>query len=153
MSYPYSTTIVTGSTLNSRLNELKKYKITNVFNEKYIGYGSYANDGVDFNNSVSGVSITYYIGGIKFIDTAATSATTFYFTRQGYNSPDFINTKYYKDPNESNIVSSPKINDDVFIIRQELSAFDSNYRLEFIRNLVDLTSYAGGKFFNIVNNT
>jgi len=50
-------------------------------------------------------------------------------------------------------VSNPKINDDVFIVRQELSAFDSNYKLEFIRNLVDLTSYAGGNFFNIVNNT
>jgi len=25
--------------------------------------------------------------------------------------------------------------------------------LEYIRNLVDLTTYAGGKYFNIVNNT
>jgi hypothetical protein len=34
-----------------------------------------------------------------------------------------------------------------------LSAFDQNYRLEYIQSLVDLTTYAGGNFFNIVNNT
>jgi hypothetical protein len=55
--------------------------------------------------------------------------------------------------NKENIISNPKIYNDVFIVRQEVSAFDGNYRLEYIRTLVDLTTYAGGNFFNIVNNT
>ena len=68
--------MITGTTKNSRLNELKKYKITNIFSEKYIGNGSYVNDGVDFNNSISGVTVVYYIGGIKFVDNEANSITT-----------------------------------------------------------------------------
>ena len=55
--------------------------------------------------------------------------------------------------NKENIISNPEIANDVFIDRQEISAFDQNYRLEYIGSLVDLTTYAGGGFFNIVNNT
>ena len=61
--------------------------------------------------------------------------------------------KRIKEVNKKNIISNPKINDDVFISRQQLSAFDKNYRLEYINNLSDLETYAGGNFFNIVNNT
>jgi hypothetical protein len=143
--------MITGTTKNSRLNELRKYKITNVFDEKYVGNGSYSSDGVDFNHSISGVTVVYYIGGIKFVDNVSASTTNFYYTP--INSSSFTELPYYKNPDKNYIVSNPKINDDVFIVRQELSAFDSNYKLEFIRNLVDLTSYAGGNFFNIVNNT
>ena len=49
--------------------------------------------------------------------------------------------------------SNPKIEDDVFIVRQQLSAFNDNYNLEFIENLNDLINYAGGNYFNIINNT
>jgi hypothetical protein len=163
----YSTGIMTGSTIptiisnatgatsNSRLSELKKYAVGVPFNQQYFGGGSTTNDGVDFNNSISGVSIIYYIGGIKYIDvfTGSTSGTTFSYTPLGENSPDFINVPYYKDFNKENIISYPEINNDVFINRQQLSAFDSNYKLEYINDLSDLLTYAGGKFFNIVNNT
>jgi len=147
--------VATGSTSNSRLSELKKYAINVPFSQQYFGNGSITNDGVDFNNSVSGNTVTYYIGGIKYVDiyTGSTTGTTFTYTPQGTDSPDFISTYYYQDPNKENIVSNPKINDDVFIVRQELSAFDMNYRLEYIKNLNDLLTYAGGKFFNIINNT
>jgi hypothetical protein len=145
---------VTGSS-SSRLSELRKYTITNVFTNQYFGSGSYNVDGVDYNNSISGQSVIYYLGGIKYLDvlSGVTSGTTFSFMPSGTSSPDFINMSYFKDPNKDNIISNPKINDDVFIIRQEISAFDKNYRLEYIKNLVDLETYAGGKFFNIVNNT
>lgn len=171
---------VTGSS-NSRLSELRKYVVTPIFVNQYIGGGNYNTDGVDYINTIDpSKSIIYYLGGIKYIDVFGTKTiyaldyndtdtfineinekfiivygtdTTFTFTALGTSSPDFINVPYYKDPNKENIVSYPKINDDVFIIRQELSAFDKNYRLEFIKNLVDLETYASGKFFNIVNNT
>jgi hypothetical protein len=145
--------LVTGIT-TSRLCELRKYTITNVFIDQYIGGGSFTIDGVDYSNS-NDVIIVYYLGGIKYIDVLSgdTSGTTFIFTPQGTSSLDFINVPYYKDPKKENIISNPKISNDVFIIRQELSAFDKNYRLEYIKSLVDLETYAGGNFFNIVKNT
>ena len=79
------------------------------------------------------------------------TGTTFGFIPQ--NNGNFINESYVKNPNKEKIISNPKINDDVFITRGEQSAFNKNYRLEFVGNLVDLTTYAGGKYFNIINNT
>jgi hypothetical protein len=143
--------MITGVTNNSRVAELKKYAVNVPFNQQYVGGGNWSTDGVDFTNSISGVTMTYYIGGVKYIDTISTSTTVFNYTPQ--SQANFISTPYIKNTNEENIISIPKIYDDVFIIRQELSAFDKNYRLEYIKSLVDLTTYAGGKFFNIINNT
>jgi hypothetical protein len=82
------------------------------------------------------------------------TGTTFnYIARGTSETNNFIYEAYYKHPDKSKIISQPKINDDVFIIREDLSAFDKNYKLEYITNLVELTTYAGGRFFNIVNNT
>jgi hypothetical protein len=145
--------MVTGATNNSRLIELKKYAVGVPFNQQYFGSGSFSSDGVDFSNSTEGVVVTYYLGGIKFVDNVTGGTTTFTYTPQGTSSPDFINAPYYKDPNESKIIGNPKINNDVFIIRDQQSAFDKNYKLEFIKRMVDLTTYAGGKYFNIINNT
>lgn len=147
--------IVTG-TSSSRLSELRKYVITNVFTEQYFNNGTPTNDGVDIISSIPNEKIVYYLGGIRYVDTLVdgiTTNTTYSFIAQGYNSPNFIDVPYYQNPNKENIISNPKIYDDVFIIRQELSAFDKNYRLEHIKNLIDLTTYAAGSFFNIVNNT
>jgi hypothetical protein len=147
--------IVTGSS-NSRLTELRKYTITTVFADQYVVGGSESFDGVDLFASNPSTHITYFLGGIKFVDTIdddITISTTFSFTPQGTNSPDFISAPIVKNPNKENIISNPKIYDDVFIVRQELSAFDKNYRLEYMKSLIELETYAAGNFFNIVNNT
>jgi hypothetical protein len=148
---PYNVTGVS----SSRLSELRKYSTSSVFTNQYFGSGSPTVDGVDFPNSNPLVRIVYYLGGIRYVDllTGFTSGTTYSFAGVGYNSPNFINKPLYKDPNKENIISNPKINDDVFIVRQELSAFDKNYRLEYIKNMIDLETYAGGNFFNIVKNS
>lgn len=147
--------MIVSGTSSSRLGELKKYSTNVPFNQQYVNNGSFLNDGVDYSDSVFGVKITYYLGGIKYVDifTSTGNTTTFSFTAQGTNSPDFINMPYYKDPKKENIISNPKITNDVFIIRQELPAFEKNYRLEFVKNLVDLESYAGGNYFRIVKNS
>jgi len=145
--------IVTGTTNNSRLIELRKYTITDVFEEQYHDNGSWTNNGVDFPNSVSGISVVYYINAIRYIDETLDGVTTTYFNLTPINDPNFINVPYFKNPNKSKIISNPKIFDDVFIDRSDLSALDKNYRLEYIRNLIDLTTYAGGNYFNIKNNT
>ena len=147
--------IVTG-TSTSRLYELRKYTITTVFADQYIGGGDINTDGVDYTESVEDESIVYYLGGIMYIDTivdGVTILTTYSFTALGTSSPDFINAPIYKDPKKENIISNPKIDDDVFIVRQELPVFEKNYRLEYINNLNDLLTYAGGNYYNIINNT
>lgn len=153
-----STTILpaSGSTSITRLPELRKYTVTNVFSKQYVTGGTVNSDGVDVSVSNTGSSVTYYLGGIKYVDVytgTSSGLTFFYYTPQGINTTSFVNVPYYKNPNKENIISQPKIDNDVFIVRQTLSAFDGNYRLEYIKNLSDLTTYAGGNFFKIVNNT
>lgn len=147
--------VVTGE-CTSRLSELRKYTITDEFINQYFGNGSYNSDGVDYVNSISGVSVVYYIGGIRYVDTILTGTTiktTFDFISTGILSPNFIDIPIYKDPKKENIISNPKIGDDVFIVRQALSVFENNYRLEQINNLNELMTYAGGKFFNVTKNS
>jgi len=151
---------VTGSS-NSRLQELRKYVVGGSITTHYkLSYNSNA-DGV--NPSLSQYStfpytIVYYLGGIIFTDIVesdlTSSSTIFSYSAEGTGETNnFVSNPYYKHPDKSKIISQPKINDDVFIIRDEQSALDKNYKLEYITNLVELTTYAGGRFFNIVNNT
>jgi len=145
--------MITGSTNNSRLNELRKYTVTSNFADQYVGGGSWTSDGVDYGVSSAIEYVTYYIGGIKYIDETLIDGTTTTFEYNANNNGNFLDEQYIKNPNKEKIISNPKINDDVFITRGEQSAFNKNYRLEFVENLVDLTTYAGGKYFNIINNT
>lgn len=145
--------MISGTTKNSRLYELKKYVVTNNFMEQYVGNGSYNNNGVDYNNSVDDEYITYYIDGIKYVDDLTQNITTFYTSPSITSSPNFINTNYFKDFNKENIINNPKIHNDVFIDRYEQSVFIDNYRLRYVTNLFDLTTFVGGIYFNIINNT
>jgi len=144
--------IVTGTT-ESRLSELLKYTITENFINMYLVYDGF--NGVDYATSPSNQNITYYINEIKYHDIIVdgVSTTSYEFYTIGSTSPQFINAPYFKDFNNENIVSNPEIKDDVFIDRQQISAFENNYRLEYIKSLLDLETYAGGNFFKIVNNT
>ena len=145
---------ITG-TSTTRLDELKKFTHSTIFTDKYFGNGSVTSDGVDYGQSVENQSIVYYLNGIRYVDIIMSSGTTTTYgvTGQGYTSPDFINSYVVKLPIKDNIISNPKINNDVFIDRQQISVFDKNYRLEFIRKLIDLETYASGKYFNIVKNS
>lgn len=145
--------MVTGNTDNSRLLELRKYTINVPFLEQYFGGGSLTVDGVDYVNSPSIEYVVYFIGGIRYVDETLIDGVNITFSYTPQSEDNFINVPYYKNMNKEKIISNPKINDDVFIIRTEQSAFDKNYRFEYIRNLIDLTTYAGGNFFNIINNT
>lgn len=145
--------MITGTTNNSRLTELRKYTTSTVFANQYVGNGSWTQDGVDYSNSPAIEYVVYYIGGIKYTDITLIDGTYTKFEYSPNNTENFIDEQYIKNPNKDKIISNPKINDDVFITRDQLSAFNKNYRLEFVRNLVDLTTYAGGKYFNIINNS
>lgn len=144
--------IITG-TSSSRLYELKKYRKTNIFTEQY-NTSLGGSNGVVYNESIENQKIVYYIDGIKYCDNINNSevTTTYQISSQGTNSPDFINAPVFKNPNKDNIISNPKISDDVFIDRQEISVFDKIYRLEHIYSVSELYMYAGGKYFYIKNN-
>lgn len=154
-SIPPISYVVTGKS-STRLSELRKYVVTNNFSQQYVGGGSLISDGVDYARSHNCNNVVYYLGGIRYndVNTGYTTGTTFKFTTCGVNNcVNFINKPIYKNINKENIISNPKIYDDVFIVRKELSVFDNNYRLEYVQNLSDLTTYASGSFYNIVNNS
>lgn len=145
--------MITGTTDNSRLAELKKYAVGVAFTEQYVSGGNWTTDGVDYVNSPAIEYVVYYIGGIQYVDETLIDGINTSFSYTPNSDPNFVDEHYIKNPNKEKIISNPKIIDDVFIIRDQQSAFDKNYRLEYIKNLLDLTTYAGGRFFNIVNNT
>lgn len=144
---------ITG-TSKSRLNEFRKYTISSVFTEQYVTGGTWSLDGVSELQSNPDDRYVYFIGGVRYEDNLiGTAYTTTFMYASPDNSPDFITNNYYKNPAIEDIINMPKINNDVFIDRQELSAFDMNYKLEFIKNLVDINTYAGGNYFNIIKNS
>lgn len=144
---------ITG-TSRSRLSELKKYSQNPDPLDNYRQSATPANDGLNRFQSTSD-RFVYYIGGITYVDELndTGSTTTFSFEKNGIDTQDFIDSPIIKDPNKENMVSDPKVDNDVFIVRQQLSAFKDNYELQFIEDLNDLINYAGGNYFNIVNNT
>lgn len=149
---------VTGES-KSRLSELKKFAVSSDFFDRYFTSNDVNVDGVIVAGSDINLNpkvVNYRIGGIEYIDNIfddGTTTTTFEFEGQGYDSPDFINRPIYKDPNKENIVQTPKVDSDVFIERQEVSAFEKNYNLEFVNSSVDLLTYAAGGYYKIINNT
>jgi hypothetical protein len=168
---------VTGTCV-SRLNEIKKNAISPVFYKQYFYsidttangldvYDSYFYTGSTLSNPISILSIggitgvtqyllKYYIDKIKYIEYSGSTATgtTFSFVSDGLNNPDNFNyNKLIKDENKNNVINNPEITSDVFILRQELSVFEKNYNLEYIKNLIDLETFAGGNYYNIVKNS
>jgi hypothetical protein len=145
--------VVTGE-CKTRLSELRKYIITNTFSKQYKNNGNVDNDGVDYDNSTRN-NVIYYIGGIRYNDIIVdnVTTTTFNYLALGNNDPSFIKCPIFKNPNNENIISNPKINNDVFIIRQELSVFENNYILENFKRITDILTYGGGKILKTYNNT
>lgn len=148
---------VSGET-SSRLLELRKFSTSGTLSQLYFTSINPLIDGLDTSKTVTGVTAStyvYYLGGIEYVDEVVLSDTssTFSFESSGYTSPVFVNLPYIKDDRRQNIISPPLVDNDVFIVRDENSAFQDNYRLRDIGNLTELTYYAGGAYFNIVENT
>ena len=92
--------MITGTTENSRLNELRKYTVTSDFTQQYVGGGSWTTDGVDYPNSPSIQYVTYYIGGIKYVDETLIDGVITTFSYSIDNDGNFINKLYVKNPNK-----------------------------------------------------
>lgn len=149
---------VTG-TSTSRLSELRKFSTSGSLEQLYFTSNTPTTDGVDTGLTTTGVTAStyvYYVSGITYQDdivSGESTVTSFSFISNGYSSPNFVNLPYIKDERKQNIVTPPETNNDVFIDRNERAGFRDNYRLRDIGNLAELTYYAGGAYFNIVENT
>jgi hypothetical protein len=141
--------LITGTT-ESRLVELEKYTISDDIINKYILSGSSTSDGVVYNDS-TGSTITYWIGGIKYIDYSAT--TLFNFYSSGITSVNSLDTNIVVEDKNVNIVDDSTIDSDINIERQSISVFENHYRIATATNLNDLTTYAGGSYFNVIKNS
>lgn len=150
--------IVTG-TSSSRLYELRKYAVSGPLTSRYFTSIDPSIDGVDPSLTVEGTTAStyvYYIGGISYEDLVVSgiTTTTFSFESLGLNDPnnfDFL--PIIKLESKQNMVENPRVDQDVFIERQQQSVFERNYRLRAVNSLNDVISYAGGNYFTIYNNT
>ena len=168
--------VVTGTT-NSSLNELKKSGNPIEFTNRYFTSQTPIINGVNLalsykytdntlNNpilitsligltGVTNYKLTYYVDNITYIEYSGTTynSVAFSFISSGYSGSDYINSQLIKDESKGNAIQSPLIDSDVFIVRQELSVFESIYNLEYVQNLYDLNTFVSGKYFKIVNNS
>lgn len=144
---------VTGVT-SSRLSELRKFSTSGSLSDLYFTSIDPSTDGVNELLTITGVSWTYYIGGITYFWDEVNDITTFTFESLGYDDGNnFVNLPFIKDDAKDNIIDVPEIDNNVFIIRQSLPVYQNIYRLQSIGNLSDLEKYAGGGKFNIVTNS
>lgn len=145
---------VTG-TCESRLNEVRKYKTTGSLSDRYFTSLTPNNDGINLFETTEGVIFVYYINGVTYTDTIENGVTTtiFQLTSLGYDEElNFTNTVILKDFAKDNVVDVPEVNSEVFITRQSISVFEDQIRMNNISDLSELLFYAGGSYFNIVNN-
>ena len=146
--------IVTGTTKNSRLSELRKFSVSGTLSELYYTSTTPSTDGVNPLLTTTATTWTYYIGEITYVDNVVNQITSFEFDSLAYDDPNnFVDLPFIKDETKQNIIDKPEIDNNVFIIRQSLPVFQNVYRLQDIRNISELEKYAGGAKFNIVNNT
>lgn len=140
----------------SRLNELRTYRTeSNIseFGDKYVKYDP---DIEPKNGYVAGSvlmgEIVYYVNDIKYKDI---------YDEDG----NFIITHFYLEPKEmdvnedgyliknnkyGNSVDKPRIYLDVFVDRNEKTAFKDNRILSDLTSLLEVTTFAGGNYFNII---
>lgn len=152
--------LVTGVTI-SRINEIRKF--TNNPNPfiRYITGGTLGTFGLNIGESITSTTgttiLTYYLGNIKyqdFITANTTYLTTYEYTASGSSVSNlFDDLPYHKNENILDVVRKPKVVNNVFIDRQSVSVLENNLRLKSITNLSELLNYAGGNYFNIVDNT
>lgn len=142
--------LIQGET-NSRLSELKKYKPTTVFEEKYWGNGDWENNGVDYIESTE-QEIIYYIDGIKYIDTIENEVTI--QTIQIYQPTDVEENDVFllKFVDYGDMVTEPKTKDDVFVNRHQISPLKDNFLINDLTTIKEIQTFVGGNYFNIFKN-
>ena len=86
--------------------------------------------------------------GLVFIDTTATTLSTFAFRAEGKNETNTSLSAITKQEYLFGITEQPEVKSDVFIDRGNISVFEKHLKLSEITNINELTRYGKG-FFNI----
>ena len=141
---------ITGSGSN-RLEELRTYSVSPDLSLRYITSTTPTTDGLNVSLSDESQNLfIYYLGSITY--TSSGSVTTFSYESNGC-TPHVENKPIISNESTVGLVEEPIVDPEVFIGRQEISVFESSYRLADVKNLRELETYAGGNFFTIIENS
>jgi len=142
--------IITGHT-DSKLENIRTYSTKSSLFKRYRIVTGSTDNGI-LTAETSGNIITYRIDGITFITTTGTNESTiFSFGSDGITGNTY-NYKIFKNDKKSSLSENITTTGSVTMDRQELSIFEMVYRLKDISTLRRLTTYGGGKVFNIIKN-
>ena len=146
-----------------KLDLVKTYSSTNPYQ---VGVNGVTNVTYQDPIALTGITfVSYSIGDINYttklsdLITILTSnitqfPTTFFTNSSGYDFEPYItfpnkqNTVDIKEEAKMGLVSPPKINNELFIERQDLAVFERYSRFSEIKNLNDLIYYRNG-YYNI----
>ena len=140
-----------------KLDLVKTYSSTNPYQ---VGVNGVTNVTYQDPIALTGItSVSYSIGVINYTTRFSNlginfSKTTFFTNSSGYDFEPYItfpnkqNTFDIKEEAKMGLVSPPKINNELFIERQDLAVFERYSRFSEIKNLNDLIYYRNG-YYNI----
>ena len=146
-----------------KLDLVKTYSSTNPYQ---VGVNGVTNVTYKDQIALTGItSVSYSIGDINYTtilsdlitnlkSNITQFPTTFFTNSSGYDFEPYItfpnkqNTFDIKEEAKMGLVSPPKINNELFIERQDLAVFERYSRFSEIKNLNDLTYYRNG-YYNI----
>ena len=129
--------MVSGIT-TTRIEEIRKYKPSEVFEENYKQYDSTTKTGLVSVNMEIG-EIIYYINNIKYIDV--------------YENGDYLHTYFECIPYEIlQKNGGVLIKKDIFINRHEKSIMKENNLLSELNSFLEIKTFVGGNYFNIHKN-
>ena len=140
-----------------KLDLVKTYSSTNPYQ---VGVNGVTNVTYQDPIALTGItSVSYSIGDINYTTRFSNlginfSKTTFFTNSSGYDFEPYItfpnkqNTFDIKEEAKMGLVSPPKINNELFIERQDLAVFERYSRFSEIKNLNDLIYYRNG-YYNI----
>jgi hypothetical protein len=143
--------MVTGIT-TTRIEEIKKYKISEIFEENYFEYNSATKTGL-ISADMSAGEIVYYINNIKYVDIYEDGEYVHtYFECIPYNIIEKTGGNLLKNNNHLETAEPPKIKKDIFINRNEKSVFKENNLLCELKSILEIETFVGGNYFNIHKN-
>jgi hypothetical protein len=135
-----------------KLDLVKTYSSTNPYQ---VGVNGVTNVTYKDQIALTGITfVSYSIGDINYTTRLSDLNTTFFTNSSGYDFEPYItfpnkqNTFDIKEEAKMGLVSPPKINNELFIERQDLAVFERYSRFSEIKNLNDLTYYRNG-YYNI----
>ncbi len=137
--------IVTGD-CESRLSEVETY-------DQQFPYKLGINGVTDIVHNFDGTifSVSYTIDGINYITELSDLYTVYSYAARGIDSINGVNFSLIKSDKTLGLNRKPEVLSLINIERQEISVFESHYRIQNIKNMGDLLTYAGGNYFNIVD--